>query len=303
MNRKIVIAGATGLIGKNICSKLIERGDELIILTRSIEKAKTKIPHAKKYIYWDLLSSDWHQELERADVVINLAGENLMAKRWTDEHKKNLRKSRIVSTKRIIEVVSSAKEKPKVFIAASAVGFYGNTENEVDENSKMGECFLAQLVNDWETETQKVDELNIRRVNIRIGIVLDKNDGALAKMITPFKLFAGGPLGSGIQWMPWIHINDLTNIFLFAIDSENVKGIINGVAPNPVRMKEFAKAIGKFLNRPSIFRVPGFVLKLILGEAASVVLEGANVKPKKLQALGYKFMYDTLEKALAAILK
>jgi uncharacterized protein (TIGR01777 family) len=138
-------------------------------------------------------------------------------------------------------VVSSAKEKPKVFIAASAVGFYGNTENEVDENSKMGECFLAQLVNDWETETQKVDELNIRRVNIRIGIVLDKNDGALAKMITPFKLFAGGPLGSGIQWMPWIHINDLTNIFLFAIDSENVKGIINGVAPNPVRRKNLQR--------------------------------------------------------------
>ncbi len=303
MNRKIVIAGATGLIGKKFCSRLIERGDEVTILTRSVDNAKTVIPRAAKYVYWNLLSSDWMKELEGADAVINLAGENLMAKRWTDEHKKNIRDSRIVATQKIIEAVTSLKEKPKVFVSASAVGFYGSSENEVDETSKMGEGFLAQLVDDWEKETQKVDELNIRRVNIRIGIVLDKNEGALAKMITPFKFFIGGPLGSGNQWMPWIHIDDLTNIFLFSVDNDNVKGIINGVSPNPVRMNEFAGTIGKILNRPSIFKLPGFVLKLILGEAASVVLEGANVKPKKLQMLGYKLLYDDLEKALAAILR
>ena len=303
MKKKIVIAGATGLIGKRICSKLIERGDEVTILTRSVDNAKTAIPRAAKYVYWNLFLSDWMKELEGAEAVINLAGENLMAKRWTDAHKKNIRDSRIITTAKLIEAISCLKVKPKVFISASAVGFYGSTENEVDETSKMGEGFLAELVNDWEKETQKVDELNIRRINVRIGIVLDKNEGALAKMITPFKFFVGGPLGSGNQWMPWIHINDLTNIFLFSVDNDNVKGIINGVTPNPVRMNEFAGTIGKVLNRPSIFKVPGFVLKIILGEAASVVLEGANVKPKKLQTLGYKFLYDDLEKALTAILK
>jgi uncharacterized protein len=301
MSKKIVITGATGFIGRNICSKLIARGDEITIFTRSVEKAKKIIPGASKYIAWDYSLNDWYDEISGKDAVINLAGESLLSKRWSEEHKNEVRDSRINSTRALVEAIQLSAERPKTFISASAVGFYGDSESEVDELSQKGKGFLAELVNDWEKEAAKVEELNVRRVCIRIGIVLDENDGALAKMILPFRLFVGGPLGSGKQWMPWIHVDDLVNIFLFALDNEQVEGIINGVSPNPVRMNDFAKSIGKVMNRPAIFKVPEFVLKLILGEASKTIITGANVFPGKAIRLGYKFNYSDLEKALEEI--
>jgi uncharacterized protein len=303
MNKKIVIAGATGFLGRNICSKLIERGDELIILTRSVEKAKKIIPDASKYIIWNYSSKEWYEEISGNDAVINLAGESLLSKRWNDKHKNEVRNSRIESTKALIEAIKLRDKRPKTFISASAVGFYGNSEFEVDENSPKGEGFLADLVDDWEKETAKVEELGVRKVCVRIGIVLDKNDGALEKMILPFKFFMGGPLGNGKQWMPWIHIDDLAKIFLFVLDNEKAEGIINGVSPNPVRMSDFAKTIGKVMKRPAIFKVPEFVLKLILGEASETIISGAKVFSGKAIKLGYKFEYDNLEEAIKNILK
>lgn len=301
MNRKIVITGATGLIGKKIFIRLLKRGDEIIVFTRSVEKAKKIIPGAAKYLNWNLESKSWYKELEGVDGVVHLAGENLMSARWTNEHKDEVRKSRILSTKLFVDAISTLKNKPRVFIAASAVGFYGNSEFEVDETSPRGSGFLAELVEDWENETARINEYGIRSANVRTGIVLDKNEGALAKMLLPFKYFVGGPLGNGKQWMPWIHADDLANIFLLAVDNENIRGPINGVSPNPVSMNEFAKTLGRVINRPAFFRVPSFVLKIILGEASQTVLSGAKVKPNEVLKSGYSFYYERLESALKEI--
>ena len=302
MNRKIVITGATGFIGKKLFQKFLKEGDRISILTTSIEKSKTVLLGADAYISWDSSPEDIKNKLEGVEIFIHLAGENIMAKRWTKKHKIRLRKSRVERTKELIEIISKLDHKPNVFVSSSAVGIYGNSEAEVDESSHVGTDYLATLVRDWEAEVKKVEMLDIRRVNIRIGIVLDKKEGALAKMIFPFKYFVGGPLGTGQQWMPWIHIDDLTEIFVFAAANNNVSGIINGVSPNPVRMEEFSRLLGKVLNRPAFFRVPSLILKILLGEAAIVVLEGARVVPAKTVGLGYKFKYDKLENALENIL-
>ena len=301
MSRKIIITGATGFIGRNICSKLIERGDEITIFTRSVDMAKKVTPGASKYIAWNYSLKNWYDEISEKDAVINLTGESLLSKRWSEEHKNEVRNSRINSTRALVEAIKLSDERPKTFISASAVGFYGDSESEVDELSPKGKGFLSDLVYDWEKEAAKVDELNVRRICVRIGIVLDKDDGALAKMVLPFRFFIGGPLGSGKQWMPWIHIDDLANLFLFALDNEQIEGIINGVSPNPVRMNDFAKSIGKAMNRPAIFKVPEFVLKLILGEASETITKGAKVSPRKAVELGYEFKYKKLDKALEKI--
>ncbi len=302
MNNKVVITGATGFIGKKIVRKLIERGDEVTIFTRSIANARTIFPDASHFVEWDFKSTGWAKYLEGKDAVINLAGENLMAKRWSSKHKINIRDSRILSTRALVRAISNLKNKPQLFISISAVGFYGHSEFEVDETSHIGNGFLAEVVGDWENESVQIKNMGVRRVIIRAGVVLDKNEGALSKMILPFKLFIGGSLGSGNQWMSWIHIDDLVNLFLFALDNKKVEGIINGVSPNPVRMDEFAKTIGSVLNRPSLLRVPEFVLKLILGEASVTVLEGAKVMPKRASNFGYKFSYKNLQDTFRQIL-
>lgn len=296
---KVLITGATGLIGKKITQKLLSRGDEVIVLTRSVQQAKKSILNATAYWEWN---KDLLQEKEREiDAVINLAGENVMARRWNDTQKKKILQSRLSSTKNLIEFIAALETKPKVFISASAIGIYGNDNSVVDENSPAANDFLAKVVKEWEAESSKVDTLGIRRVNIRIGIVLDKNEGALAKMITPFKFFVGGSIGSGKQWFSWIHIDDIVGIFLFALDNPNVSGAINGVAPNPVTMKDFAKTLGKTMNRPSIFSVPEIALKLVLGEGAAAVLGGTNVMSKKIVDAGYQFSFEKVEEALTEL--
>lgn len=306
VNKKIVITGATGLIGKKICELLQQRGDGIIILSRSVEKAKRIFPSAEKIILFDyrenFFNEDLLEALSNSDAVIHLAGQNIMAKRWTAEHKQKIFESRVNSTRYLVNAINKISHKPGVFICASAVGFYGNSEMEVNENSEKGKGFLADVTDEWEKASSDLDEMNVRRVNIRIGMVLAKNGGALAKFLTPFKFFVGGPLGSGKQWLSWIHISDLANLFLFALDNKNVSGIANGVSPNPITMKEFAGTLGRAIKRPSFFRVPEFVLKIILGEASEAVIRGVRVVPKKILSLGFKFEYENLTAALKDLL-
>ena len=300
--KKIVLTGATGFLGKKIVRKLIDRGDEVCILTRTVENAKKIFPTVNRIIEWNPGSNSWYSSLEGADAVINLAGENILARRWNEEHKRKILLSRVNSVQSLIHAIEHVKSRPKVFISASAVGYYGNREEAVDENSNHGKDFMADVVTKWENETKKIDTLAVRRVNIRIGIVLDKKNGALARMILPFKFFIGGPLGSGVQWFPWVHVDDVVGIFLFALDNENVNGILNAVSPNPVRMNDFCKTLGMVMKRPSMFRVPEFVLIILFGEAAQVILSGAKVNPKRTEEFGYRFEYSKLAEALKNLL-
>lgn len=306
MNKTILITGATGLIGQNIVNKLMQRGDKVIVLTRSVNKAKMILPNVKDFIPFDYnieISNELNKVVNRADAVIHLAGENIMAKRWTDEHKRKVIESRVKSTEKLFEVIRNAEKKPKTFISASAVGYYGNRFEEVDEDSEKGKGFLSDVTDAWEKSTYGFEIIGIRRVNIRIGFVLAESDGALPILVLPFKFFIGGSLGNGKQWMPWIHIDDLVKIFLFALDNIEVNGAINAVSPNAVTMNELANTIGTVLKRPSFFNVPSFILKLILGEASSSVLEGADVIPKKLKGMNFEFQFVDLRKALIDLLK
>ncbi|MFA3784055.1 TIGR01777 family oxidoreductase [Melioribacteraceae bacterium 4301-Me] len=310
MRKKVILTGSTGLIGKKLFLKLKEKEYDVIIFSRNLDRAKRINFGAKDYVHWDVKSAndlkgkhDWEKQLEEVHAIIHLAGENIMAKRWTSGHKKKILESRIYGTRSLVDAVSNIQNKPKVFICASAVGYYGNSENEVDENSPSGNGFLVEVVKKWEEEAAKIEDLNVRRVSIRLGIVLDKNEGALPKLLLPFKLFMGGYLGSGKQWFPWIHIEDVVNIFLFALENNQIAGALNAVSPNPVRMKEFCKILGKVMNRPSYLNVPAFAIKAVLGEAANSILEGAKVIPLKAFSNGYKFSFDKLEDALRNILE
>ncbi len=300
--KKILLTGATGLIGKRIANKLIERGDEVTVFTRSVDKARRVIPDAAKYVDWNYNNDDWQINLEGADGVIHLAGQNVMARRWNKEHKNKILKSRIDSTRALVNAIGKVAEKPKVFISASATGFYGSSEEPVTEESLPGKDFLAGVVIAWENEAKKIDRLNIRRVNIRTGIVLDKNEGALYRMIKPFNYFAGGPLGTGKQWFPWIHIEDVAGIFLHALDNENVEGILNAVSPHSIRMDEFCKSLGKVMNRPSLIKVPVFLIRLIFGEGAYVLITGARVIPKRTLEFGYKYKFENEKNAVMDLL-
>lgn len=299
---KVAITGATGLIGKKIVKKLVDRGDQVLVLTRSVEKTKGLFSANVDLVEWDIKSKDLQTKLEGVDAIIHLAGENVMGKRWNDEHKNKILESRIIGTRSIVDAIYKMENRPKVLVGASAVGYYGNREIQVDELSNVGTGFLADVVKAWENETVKVEMLNVRRVNVRIGIVLDKNEGALAKLLTPFRLFVGGALGSGNQWFPWVHVEDVVDLFLFSLDN-NINGVVNAVSPDIVRMNEFCKVLGKMMKRPSYFNVPEFVLKLVIGEAAEVILTGANVSPKRTIELGYKFIYPNLKSALKEILE
>lgn len=300
--KKVIVTGATGFLGKKITKELISRGDEVTIFTRSVENAKQKISNAYDYVEWKPELNNWSHKLEDKDAVVHLAGENVMAKRWNQEHKKNILSSRIDGTKSLVNTIVRLKNKPEVFISASAVGYYGNSEKPVNENSQPGKDFLAEVVNEWEKEASKVELCGVRRVSIRTGIVLDANEGALVPMINQFKFFVGGPIGNGEQWFPWIHVEDVVRIFLFAIDNQDAIGALNASSPNPIRMIEFCKNLGSVMQRPSLFKVPAFIIKILFGEAADVLLNGAQVIPEKTINMGYKFKFETAEEALKNLL-
>ena len=304
MSKKIIITGATGFIGKKLSRALIERGEQLTIFTQSIRKGKIETPNAYEYVKWDYRSPrEWEKHLEGKDAVIHLAGANLFGRRWNKEYKKRIMESREISTRNLVKAISKAEKKPSVFISSSAVGYYGDSGDSIlTEGSPYGADFLASVCRRWESASADVEKLGVRRVSIRTGLILSTKEGALKKMLVPFKLFVGGSLGDGKQWFPWVHIDDIIGIYLYALDNDNLKGPINAAAPNPVRMKEFTRTLGKILRRPSIFSVPEFVLRVVLGEFAYAVTSSLNVIPQKLKDINYKFKYERLEDALRDLL-
>ncbi len=305
MNKRIVVTGATGLIGKKLVNALIDRGDELIIFGRDAGKAKSIFPKAKEYVKWDYRKPDlWKSKLDNSNSVIHLAGINLFSKRWNESFKREVIESREVSTRNLVEAIKSCANKPEVFISASGIGYYGDCgETILDEKSPKGNDFLADVCEVWESEAAKIEEAGVRSVRIRTGLVLSTEDGALKQMLPTFKFFIGGPLGNGKQWSSWLHIDEIVGIYMHAIDNNKLRGAVNAASPNPVRMKELAKMLGKVLNRPSLFPVPKFLLKLVVGEAAEVVTASQRIDVKKLLNSGYQFKFTELRKALENLLK
>lgn len=305
MNKKIIVTGATGLIGGELCNALVSRGNEVTIFTRNIESAKNVLGEKFNYVKWNYRNpAEWQKSLLDKDAVIHLAGANLFAKRWTENYKKEILESRRISTKNLVAGLKNSGSKVKVFICSSGVGYYGSRGDEtLTENATAGNDFIADVVTKWEGEAAEASAFGVRTAMLRQGIVLSKKGGALTKFLPPFKFFIGGALGNGRQFFPWIHIDDLIAICLFILDNEKVSGAVNTVSPQTIRMQDFAKALGKVLKRPSLFNVPKFALRMLLGEAASTILSSQRVMPKKLIKLGFKFKFENLEDALKDLLK
>lgn len=304
---KVAITGATGFVGSRLVDRLQEEGDTSLILTRDAAKAKRLFPERKfpnLYIveYTPTESGTWQQALSSCDAVVNLAGAPIADEHWTPQRRKIIRDSRIVGTEKIVEAISQANPKPQVLVNASAIGYYGTSETATfEENSQPGDDFLASVCTEWESAAETVKNLGVRLVILRFGIVLGRG-GALGKMLMPFQLFAGGPLGSGRQWFSWIHRDDLVNLIIFSWRQIEIEGTYNATAPHPVRMKEFCQNLGKVLQRPSWLPVPSFALEMLLGDAAKVVLEGQQVLPKRTLATRFEYQYPTVKPALEEIL-
>ncbi|HEX4047955.1 MAG TPA: TIGR01777 family oxidoreductase [Elusimicrobiota bacterium] len=299
----IVIAGGTGFIGRALTEALVARGDKPTLLTRDPEAAEARWGARAALAFWDGRNpDDWPETLDGADAVVNLAGAGIASGRWTPARKLLLIKSRLDSTRALVSAISRAEKRPKVFVSASAVGYYGQApDGPVVENSPQGRDFLASLCGQWEREALAAEPLGVRVVLPRFGVVLGKRGGALPRMALPFKLLLGGRLGSGKQGFPWIHIGDAVDALLFALDRDALSGPVNFAAPGAADNREFSAALGRALGRPSWAPVPAFALKLALGEMAGMLLGGQFAKPKKLLDAGYKFKYETPGAALAAI--
>lgn len=294
---KVVAAGMGGFIGQAL-GKALSSSHELVVLKR--KTSSSSLTFRCRQVVWNppVLDS-WIQEVDGCDAVINLSGEPMVGKKWTVEQKKELWESRIKTTQTLTGAIASADLKPKVFLNASAIGFYGPHRDEMlDESTGPGAGFLSELCKAWEEEAGRAEKYNVRTVFLRTGIVLGKEGGALLKMLTPFKMGLGGPLGSGRQYMSWVHIDDEVGAILWAIDNAKIKGPLNLTAPAPVTMNEFARTLGRVLHRPAFFPVPGFILKLLLGESAEILLTGQRVFPKKLIESGYRFRFQSLQDAL-----
>ena len=304
---KILITGATGLIGKELVKTILAKGsDEIIVLARNKAKAYKNLPDKVSVYEWKNPAKDLvnQEALEGVEAVIHLAGEPIAEGRWTSSKKEKLWNSRIDATKNLIQSFENAQNHQlKTFVSSSAIGFYGSRQDEpLNEESAKGNDYLSDLCNEWEKAASSEKLNGIRFAQMRTGIVLSKNGGALAKMLPPFKLGAGGRLGSGKQWMSWIHIKDMVGMILFALENNNVNGPINATAPNPVTNSDFTKVLGSVLNRPTIFPVPGFVLKTIFGEMSCILLEGQKVLPEKALNNNFNFQYADLSSALSEIM-
>jgi len=305
--KTVLITGGTGFIGRKLAEKLAARGDKVTVLTRDPERArrKSQVPEGTSAVAWSPeREGSWLEELGRASAVFHLAGESV-AQRWTEEARRVIVSSRVASTRLVVEGLRRAATKPSVFVCASAIGIYGPrpADELVDESARRGEGFLADVVAAWEAEARKAEDLGVRTVLLRIGVVLGEGGGALEKMLLPFKLFAGGPIGSGKQVVPWVHADDVVGLSALAMDDERARGPINVVAPNAVTNAELAKAIGRVMKRPSWFRTPEAAIELTLGrEAASIVTTGQRVSPARARELGYTFRYPDIVPALESIL-
>jgi uncharacterized protein (TIGR01777 family) len=298
---KILFTGGTGFVGTQLTSRLIKDNHEVTILSRS-PKRSGEISRGMSYLQGDpTQKGSWQEAIKNHDAVINLAGASIFAK-WTEEHKKAIRESRVSTTRNIVEGISSLPQKQFTLFSTSAVGYYGFCgDEELTEESPHGDDFLARIASEWEGEALKAKEKGARVVITRFGIVMGEKGGALGQMIPLFKKFIGGPIGSGRQWFSWVHIEDLAEAFSFLLKHPEISGPVNVCAPNPVRNKDLAKALGRALHRPSFMPAPAFMIKLVLGEFGSVILEGQRVIPKRLLDSGFAFQYPEIDKALQEI--
>ena len=298
---KIVITGATGFIGSILADRLWKQSHSLALLSRR-PPAEIGVTQKEWFPWTPGASGEWEEAIDGADGVINLAGEPIAGKRWSEAQKQKMRSSRIDSTRSLVNAIAKAQNKPKFLLSASAVGYYGPHGDEtIAESTPPGNDFLARLCVDWEAEAKQAEAHGVRVAIVRTGIVLDRGQGALKKMVPPFKMFLGGPLGSGNQWMPWIHIEDEIGLLSFLMENENARGAFNATSPNPVTMEAFAKALGQVLNRPSWVSVPPSALALMVGEMADMLLTGQRAIPEAALKLDYAFKYPTIGEALKSL--
>jgi uncharacterized protein (TIGR01777 family) len=306
MLRKIVIIGVSGFIGRRLAAHLLKNGYAVVGTSRHPDRLAASLEPTVKRVRWDGCSAaEIAPHLEGALAVVNLAGEPIAASRWTQARKARILNSRVQASRALSEAVAQTEQKPRVLIQASAVGFYGCGDGQtLVESSPRGSGFLAEVVEQWESAAAGVERVGVRLVRLRIAMVLGRGGGALPRLILPFRLFLGGQLGGGKQWMSWIHLHDLLAAIVFLIEGEACRGIFNAAAPEPARNRDFARAVGQTMGRPSWLRVPAFVLRLALGEAANeMLLVSQRVVPQQLQAAGFTFRFPHLQDALEDLLK
>lgn len=299
---RVTVTGATGRIGGLLVEELTGRGDEVTVLTRSPAKASRRFGDRVQAVEWDPAAGPAPAEaLSGRDAAVHLAGEDI-AQRWSDEALRRIRESREVGTRNLVEGLRAADPRPGVLASSSAVGYYGNRPDPIDEDAPPGDDVLAAICVAWEREAERAEELGLRVVRVRTGVVLDREGGALPKMLPPFRLGVGGPVAGGRQHLPWIHYEDVVGIYLRAIDDERWSGPVNATAPRPVTNAEFSKALGRVLHRPALAPVPGLAVRLLYGGMAKLVTEGQNALPRRAQALGYAFRHPELDDALRSAL-
>ena len=304
---RIIITGGTGMIGSKLAVVMAKDGHEVIILSRNPDGHI--LPPGIRAEKWDTQTADgWGHLADGAGAIVNLAGENVsgsgfIPSRWTPERKKRIEESRLNAGRAVTAAVQAARHKPGVVIQASGIDYYPNSSKLIDETASPSSSFLGKVVTQyWEPSTAEVERMGVRRVVARIGLVLSMDGGALPITVLPFRLFVGGPLGSGQQWWSWVHVDDVVAALKFFVENENAQGATNVTAPNPITNKALGNVIGRVLRRPSFFPVPAFALKLALGELAAIVLEGRNVSSQKLQDSGFSFKYTNAEAALRDLL-
>ncbi len=307
---KIAIAGATGFVGSRLVARLARdpnrQNYRILVLSRDSARARRLFPaeafaNVEAIAYTPTEAGDWQQAISGCDGVVNLVGAGITDRRWTPSYKQAIYDSRILTTEKLVEAIAAAAKKPGVLVSASAVGYYGTSETATfTEASPAGPDFLASVCVDWEERAARAKEFGTRLVVLRLGIVVG-DGGAIGKMLAPFKLFAGGPLGDGRQWFSWIHIDDLVEAIVSALENPDYTGAYNATAPQPVRMNQLCDTLGAVLQRPSWLPVPEFALEILLGDGAKVVLEGQKVLPERLQALGFEYGYGDLKAALTDV--
>ena len=301
--KRVLITGGTGLIGRALSANIAADGYEVIVLSRNPERA-AGLPPGVRAERWDgRTAAGWGALADGAYAVVNLAGEGISDGRWTAERKRRIRESRLDAGRAVVQAIETTKDRPRVLVQASGVGYYGPSgEEDVSESAPAGRDYLARLAVEWESSTAGVEPLGVRRVIIRTGIVLSKNGGALPRMMLPFRFFIGGRLGSGRQWLPWIHIADEVGAIRFLLENERAGGAFNLSAPNPVTNADFSRWLGRQMGRPALVPTPGFLLRLAFGEMAGMLLTGQRTVPRHLTQTGYAFRFAEAEAALRDIL-
>ena len=305
---RILVTGGSGLIGRALTAELAGAGYEVVVLSRSPERV-SGLPAGARAVGWDAETADgWGPEAEGARAIVNLAGENLASWPWTEETKRRILASRLDATRAVVQALERAFERaadrPPVLLQASGIDFYGPQEDEpVDEGDPQGEGFLAYVTREWEAASAPAEALGARRVCLRTAMVLAAEGGALPKLALPFRLGAGGPVGSGRQWVSWIHLRDEVRAIRFLLEHPEASGPFNLTAPEPVRNRELAKTLGRVLRRPALFRAPAFAVRTVLGEMADTVLDGRRAVPRRLRELGFTWDFPELEPALRDLLR